>query len=142
MKKGVVMSVVGVGGSFISYLLGGIDSLLLTLIIFMMIDYISGLLVGAVFHNSPKTKNGGLESKASYKGLVRKFMIFLLVGMGNRLDVELGMNYCRNAVCFAFIANETLSIIENMGLMGIPIPSVITNAIELLKEKGEQNNEL
>ena len=142
MKKGVVMSVVGAGGSFISYLLGGIDSLVQTLVIAMMIDYVSGLLVGGVFHNSPKTENGTLESKASYKGLVRKFMIFLLVVIANRLDLELGISYCRDAVCFAFIANETLSIIENMGLMGIPIPSVITNGIELLKEKGEQNNEL
>lgn len=142
MKKGVVMSVVGAGGSFISYLLGGIDSLVQTLVIAMMIDYVSGLLVGGVFHNSPKTENGALESKASYKGLVRKFMIFLLVVIANRLDLELGISYCRDAVCFAFIANEILSIIENMGLMGIPIPSVITNGIELLKEKGEQNNEL
>jgi toxin secretion/phage lysis holin len=88
-----------------------------------------------VFHQSPKTATGTLESRTGFKGLIRKGMILLFVWVGYRLDLTVGTTYIKDAVCIAFIANELLSIVENAGLMGIPIPAVITNAIDILKKK-------
>ena len=139
--KNAICTAVGLTGSFIASLFGGWTASLTTLIIFMMVDYFSGLIVAGVFHNSPKTETGALESRAGFKGLIRKFMILIFVLIGYRLDVAVGTTYIRDAVCIAFIANELLSIVENAGLMGIPIPAVITNAIDILKkmEKAEKS---
>lgn len=133
--KNVFITTIGIIGSLIASLFGGWTASLTTLLIFMGIDYLSGLIVAGVFHNSPKTETGTLESRAGFKGLIRKFMILLFVLIGYRLDVAVGTTYIRDAVCIAFIANELLSIVENAGLMGIPIPAVITNAIDILKKK-------
>lgn len=133
--KNAICTAVGLTGSLVASFFGGWTASLTTLIIFMGIDYLSGLIVAGVFHNSPKTETGALESRAGFKGLIRKFMILLFVLIGYRLDVAVGTTYIRDAVCIAFIANELLSIVENAGLMGIPIPAVITNAIDILKKK-------
>lgn len=133
----LISGFVGVAGSFIASLFGGWDSALATLIIFMAIDFVTGLVVGGVFHNSTKTDTGALESKASFKGLCRKCMVLLFVLIGARLDLAIGVDYIRNAICIAFMVNELISIVENAGLMGLPIPSVITNAIDVLKAKVE-----
>lgn len=106
-----------------------------TLMIFMAIDFISGLIVAGIFHNSPKTENGALESNRCWKGLFRKLMTLVFVMVGYRIDLALNVDYVKNAVIFAFMANELISIVENAGLMGLPIPAVITNAIEILKNK-------
>ena len=110
-----------------------------TLIIFMAIDYITGIMVAGIFKRSKKTQNGALESRAGFKGLCRKGVMLLIVLVACRLDVELHTTYIRDAVCIAFIANETISIIENAGLMGIPIPAPITRSIELLRNKEESD---
>lgn len=133
--KNTICTIVGIIGSFIASLFGGWTASLTSLLIFMGIDYLTGLIVAGVFHNSPKTDTGALESRAGFKGLIRKFMILLFVLIGYRLDLAVGTTYIRDAVCIAFIANELLSIVENAGLMGIPIPAVITNAIDILKKK-------
>ena len=130
-------TLIGVIGGFIASLFGGWDAALVTLIIFMAIDYITGLIVAGVFHNSEKTANGALESRAGWKGLCRKGVTLLVVLVACRLDLMMGSNFIRDTVVIAFIANETLSIIENAGLMGLPIPAVITKAIEVLKKKAE-----
>lgn len=127
-------------GSLVASLFGGWTASLTTLLIFMGIDYVSGLIVAGVFHKSPKTDSGALESRAGFKGLIRKAMILLFVLIGYRLDVAAGSTYIKDAVCITFMVNELLSIIENASLMGIPIPAVITNAIDILK-KGANNNE-
>ena len=103
----------------------------------MLIDYATGLIVAGVFHKSQKTASGALESRAGFKGLCRKGAILLFVLIGYRLDLAVGTSYIRDAVCIAFIANELISIVENAGLMGIPIPAVITKAIDVLKSKAE-----
>lgn len=139
--KTTVITGVGIGGSIIASLFGGWSEAMTTLFIFMMIDYITGLIVAGVFHKSPKSNNGALESKAGWKGLCRKGMILLFVLVGHRLDVAIGAGYIKDAVCIAFIANELISLIENAALMGIPIPGVITNAIDLLKQKGDVDHE-
>lgn len=103
----------------------------------MAIDYVTGLLVAGVFHNSGKTENGALESRAGWKGLCRKCITLLMVLVATRLDLVTGTNFIRDAVVIAFIANETISIVENAGLMGINIPPAITSAIEVLKKKSD-----
>lgn len=137
--KNYLCTAIGITGSVISSLFGGWDAALVTLLIFMLIDYVSGLIVAGVFHTSPKTENGALESKAGWKGLCRKGMILLIVLVANRLDLVIGTSYIRDAVCIAFFANETISIVENAGLMGVPIPAPLMNAIEILKKKGDNN---
>lgn len=139
MEKLGVISTAGVVGSFISNFFGGWNEAMTTLCIFMLIDYITGLIVAGVFKNSTKTKDGGLESKAGYKGLVRKFAILLLVLVACRLDLVLNISFVRECVIIAFITNETISITENIGLMGVPLPKVIEKAITLLNQKGESN---
>ena len=130
-------TLIGVIGGFIASLFGGWDAALVTLIIFMAIDYITGLIVAGVFHNSEKTANGALESRAGWKGLCRKGVTLLVVLVACRLDLVMGSNFIRDAVIIAIVANETISIIENAGLMGIPIPAALMRAIEILKNKAE-----
>lgn len=133
----VVCGVIGMVGSFIASMLGGWDAGLQTLVVFMVIDFVSGMVVAGVFKKSPKTKTGALESNTGFKGVCKKCMILVFVLIGYCLDMSLGVDYIRNLVIIAFIANELISITENAGLMGLPIPPVITNAIDILKQKGD-----
>ncbi len=136
MKESICTGI-GVVGGLIASLFGGWDAALTTLMIFMGIDYLTGLIVAGVFHNSEKTEDGTLESRAGWKGLCRKGVTLLIVLVACRLDLVMGSNFIRDAVVIAFIANETLSIIENAGLMGVPIPAMIVKAVEVLKKKAE-----
>lgn len=131
-----VCAAIGAVGGVVSSALGGWDAALATLIIFMAVDYVTGLVTAGVFHASPKSENGSLESNASFKGLCRKGMILLLVLIGARLDLVLGITYTRDAVCIAFIASEAISIVENAGLMGVPVPEKLIAAIDMLQGKG------
>ena len=139
MKDGICTAS-GIVGSTIASFFGGFDAALITLLIFMGVDYATGLIVAGVFHKSEKTENGALESRAGWKGLCRKGVSLLVVLVACRLDMIMGSNFIRDATVIAFIANETISIIENAGLMGVPIPSVITKAIEVLKKKSERED--
>ena len=94
-------------------------------------------MVAGVFHKSNKTENGALESRAGWKGLCRKGMTLLFVLIAYRLDLALGTTYIRDAVVIGFMANELISIVENAGLMGVPLPAVITKAIEVLVKKAQ-----
>lgn len=136
--KDLILGIVGLVGSGIAYIFGGWNEAMITLIIFMAIDYITGLMVAGIFRKSQKTKNGGLESRAGFKGLCRKFAVLLLVAVGYQLDRMIGVDYIKNTVIIAFVANEALSITENMALMGIPMPNVIKKAIEVLKSKEKE----
>lgn len=135
--KGYIMTIIGIVGSFIASLFGGWDAGLATLLIFMGIDYVSGLVVAGVFHKSNKTESGALESKAGWKGLCRKCMTLLFVLIAYRLDLAIGVDYIRNAVIIGFMANELISIVENAGLMGLPLPDAINTAIDVLTEQKE-----
>lgn len=139
--KNIFSSFVGVIGSTIASLLGGWDMALQTLIIFMTIDYVTGLMVAGIFNKSTKTKHGALESVAGWKGLCRKGVALLIVLIACRLDLLTGANLIRDAVVIAYCTNEAISIIENAGLMGVPIPTRLTKAIEALKSKEDDNNE-
>lgn len=139
MKDGICTAI-GIVGSTIASFFGGFDAALITLLIFMGVDYATGLIVAGVFHKSEKTENGALESRAGWKGLCRKGVSLFVVLVACRLDMIMGSNFIRDATVIAFIANETISIIENAGLMGVPIPSVITKVIEVLKKKSERED--
>lgn len=137
--KNVICTAIGVAGSCIATLFGGWDAALTTLLIFMGVDYITGLIVAGVFRKSQKSADGALESRAGWKGLCRKGTTLLVVLVACRLDMVTGSNFMRDATIIAFIANETLSIIENAGLMGVPIPAVVVKAIDILKQKADGN---
>ncbi len=133
--KEKVCAVIGTLGGAIATAMGGWNTGLQALVIFMAIDYATGLMVAGIFHASPKTNGGGLESQAGWKGLCRKFVTLLIVLLANQMDVLLSVQYIRDAVIIGFCANEAISILENAGLMGLPIPKVFKEAIELLKSK-------
>ena len=116
---------------------GGWSAALAILLGCLALDYVTGLIVAGVFHKSPKTANGGLESRAGWKGLLRKVATLLMVALAHFVDVLLGTVYIRDAVVIAFCVNEMLSLLENFGLMGVPIYKPLREALELLKKKEE-----
>lgn len=135
-----VCACVGAAGAWIANTLGGWSGAMSTLAIFMILDYITGVIVAAVFHKSGKTEDGRLSSKAGWKGLCKKFTVLMFVFIAYRIDVLLQAEFVRDAVIITFSTNELISILENLGLMGIPIPKPIENAIEVLKQKTEKKN--
>lgn len=137
MEKISIFGTIGVLTAFIAEVFGGWSESMTTLVIFMSIDYVTGLVVAGLFRNSNKTEDGGLESRAGWKGLARKFSTLLLVLIAVRLDMALETTYISQTAIYAFMSNEALSIIENVGLMGVPLPAPLTNAISLLSKKGE-----
>ena len=140
MKKLFCASIGAIGGA-VSALFGGWDAAAATLLIFMGADYISGLVVAGVFHASKKSGGGALESRTGFKGLCRKGMIVLIVLIAARLDMLLGTAYIRDGVIIGFCANELLSIIENAGLMGLPLPPAVTGAVDVLSGRGGDGHE-
>jgi toxin secretion/phage lysis holin len=135
--KTTVLTIVGVVGSFITNLLGGWTSDMQTLLILMGIDIVMGLLIAGFWKKSDKSPTGTINSLSMAKGLVRKGVYLLIILVAYRLDLSLNADYIRTAVIIAFIVNEVISIIENAGIMGVPIPKVITRAVEVLRNKSE-----
>ncbi len=138
-KMIAVCSFVGVVGAAIADALGGWDDAVLTLIIFMAIDFAMGLLCAMVFGKSNKSANGALSSAACWKGLVKKVCTLLIVVMSHYIDVVADLNFVRNAVVIAFCVAESISIMETAGLMGIlpeGVQKILTKAIDVLKSKG------
>jgi len=117
---------------------GGWSEALITLIVFMAVDYVTGLVVAGIFKKSKKSENGALESRAGFKGLCRKGVALLIVLVAVRLDIIMHTTYIKDAVIIAFVANESISIIENAGLMGIPVPGIIARAIDVLRNDSEK----
>lgn len=139
--KNTILAVVAMIGGFITNALGGWDVSLQVLIGLMAADYITGWLVAAVWKRSNKSATGALDSRAGWKGLCRKGAVFLLVWVAAMLDAAMGVHYVRAAVCWFFIGNEGLSLLENIGLMGVPFPPFLKNALEALKEKGGEGGD-
>ena len=136
--KNILCTVFGIIGASVSKAFGGWDAALTTLIIFMAIDYASGIIVAGVFHKSSKSDTGGLNSHIGWQGICRKGITLAIVLVACRLDLLIGTSYIKDAVIIAFCANELISIVENAGLMGLPIPNVIIKAIDVLKEKSNE----
>lgn len=135
----LIVGALSVTGGIISNLLGGWDAALRVLIICMAVDYLTGLIVAGVFQHSRKTDTGALDSRAGFKGLMRKFSILLVVLLAAQLDTVIGGTFSRTAVILFFCANESLSVLENVGLMGVEYPAFLKNALEALKDKGDSD---
>lgn len=119
------------GGACISYLYGGWSSLLGILLAFVAIDYVTGVAAAAI--------EGQLSSNVGLKGIAKKVFIFVIVAVAHLVDSSLGDGHIfRDATIFFYVANELLSILENAGRAGVPIPPIIQQAIEILRGKSEQ----
>ncbi len=131
-----VMCILSVAGGAAANALGGWSDDLITLFIFMGLDFITGLII-AFFMKSKKTGTGSLSSSECFKGLVKKCVMITFVLIANRLDISLNTGYIRTAVIIGFLVNELISIVENAGILGVPLPKIVINAIDLLKNKSE-----
>lgn len=139
IKNTILAFLAGLASVF-SDALGGWDSFLRALVMFMIADYITGMVVALVFHKSQKTKNGGASSSVGYKGIVKKMCILILIALSVRVDEISGTHYVRSATIFFFLGNEGLSVIENLALMGVPYPEFVKKALEAVKEKGDNQS--
>lgn len=133
----IVCTGAGIVGGAIAAAFGGWTHDLSWLVAFMVVDYLTGLMV-AFLGKSPKTEGGGLSSAVGWLGLVRKLVTLLLVLVAHGLDVMIGVEYIKTAAVIGFIVNEVLSILENAGMLGVPMPEIFKKALEVLKGKGEE----
>ena len=119
-------------GGWLGYFLGGCDGLLIALVMFVVMDYISGVMCAI----ADKT----LSSEVGFKGICRKVLIFVLVGIANILDVQvIGTgSVLRTAMVFFYISNEGISLLENAGYLGFPIPEKIKTVLEQLHDRAER----
>ena len=136
--KNSVLTLGAAAGARLALALGGWDAGMQVLVALMAADYATGVLLALIWHRSRKSSTGGLDSKAGFKGICRKCMIFVLVWLGVLLDESLGSDYIRTAVILFFVGNEGISLLENLGLMGVPFPACLRRALEALREQGDQ----
>lgn len=142
VKTGFYTAIIFIGG-ILGKLFGGFDMLFYALLILSIVDFISGLIVALVFKNSTKTETGAAQSQVGFKGLAKKVFIYLLIVVAVQVDLVMNAGGAvRSASILGFMANEVLSIIENAGLMGIELPEVIVNAVDILKKKSSGNRKL
>lgn len=121
---------VAVGGAAASYLFGGWSALLGILLAFVVIDYVTGVIASGV--------EGKLSSTIGLRGIAKKVFIFVMVAVAHLVDSSIGNAHLfRDATIFFYLANELLSILENAGRVGLPIPPVIKQAVDTLKNRGE-----
>ena len=133
--KETICTVFGVAGSAVAWAFGGWDAALTALIVCMIADFVSGSLVALVFHKSNKSESGAYNSAYGLKGLCRKGLMLLFVLVAVQLDKLTGADLVRDGVCFGFCSNEVLSIVENLGLAGVPMPEAVVKALEQLQKK-------
>ena len=116
-------------GAWLGYFLGGCDGLLYALVIFVAVDYITGVMCAV--------SDKKLSSAVGFKGVCRKVLIFLLVGLAHILDVQIlkEIGVLRTAVIFFFLSNDGLSILENAAHLGLPIPDQLKNVLECLHDR-------
>ena len=140
VKNGVLAALAAVG-SWIANSMGGWDASMQVLVALMVADYLTGVLVAAVWHKSSKSSSGTLNSVAGFKGILKKCMILMLVWIGVLLDQALGSSYARTAVVLFFVGNEGISLLENLGLMGVPFPAFLRRALEALRDQGDKGRD-
>ena len=119
-------------GGWLGWFLGGCDGLLYALIAFVVIDYITGVMCAVSDHS--------LSSEVGFKGIARKVLIFLLVGIGHILDTQVigSGSVLRTAVIFFYISNEGVSLVENAAHLGLPIPEKLKDVLEQLHDRAEK----
>ena len=130
--KNCVLAAFAAVGTVAAQALGGWDAAMQVLVALMAADYLTGVLVAAVWQRSRKTESGALDSKAGYIGLLKKGMILLVVWLGVLLDNALGETYIRMAVVLFFVGNEGLSLLENAAHIGLPIPDKMKDVLAQL----------
>lgn len=125
----IFKTIIAGAGAVTGYLYGGWSVLLQVLLVFVIIDYLTGVIASGL--------NGKLNSKIGFKGIIKKVMVFVIVAVAHMVDKAIGgeMSMLMDATIFFYIANELLSITENAGKIGIPIPEKLLNAVEVLKGK-------
>lgn len=129
--ENIIKTLIAVGGAAASFLFGGWSALLNILLAFVVIDYISGVVAAG--------KEGKLSSEIGLWGIARKVAIFAVVAVAHLIDTALGdAHLFRDAAIFFYLANEVLSITENIGRLGVPIPDKLKQAVDVLKGKGEE----
>ena len=133
--KESICTALGMIGAGVAAAFGGWDTALTALVVCIAIDYISGSIVALVFHNSNKSETGSYTSSYGLKGLCRKGLMLLFVVVAVQVDQLMGADYVRDAVCIGFCTNEVLSIVENRGLAGVPMPQAVVKALEQLQKK-------
>ena len=122
-------------GAILGYLFGGWSALLGILLAFVIADYITGIISAWI--------NGMLSSEIGFKGIAKKILIFVVVAIAHLADMALGVeSLFMNAAIFFYIANELLSILENIGETGVQLPGILEKAIALLKEKAGENKDV
>lgn len=132
----IFRTIAAVTGAVTGYLFGGWDVFVQVLLIFVIVDYVTGIIAGGV--------NGKLNSKVGFRGILKKVMIFIIVAVAHWVDIAVGsatgeeIAIFRDATIFFYVANELLSIVENAGEMGVPIPEKLMNAVEILKGKSKE----
>ena len=122
-------------GGWLGYFLGGCDGLLIALVVFVVVDYLTGVMCAIADHK--------LSSAVGFKGICRKVLIFLLVGIANILDVQvIGTgSVLRTAVIFFYISNEGVSLLENAAHLGLPIPQKVKTVLEQLHDRSEKGDD-
>ena len=122
-------------GGWLGWFLGGCDGLLYALIVFVVIDYVTGVMAAVVDHK--------LSSEVGFKGIFKKVLIFLLVGIGHILDTQVigSGSVLRTAVIFFYLSNEGVSLIENAAHLGLPIPEKLKDVLEQLHDRAEKEEE-
>ena len=130
-----IQGAITVIGGWLGYFLGGMDGLMIALVIFVILDYVTGIMCAV---NDRK-----LSSAVGFRGICRKVLIFTLVGIGNIVDVYvLGQGgVLRTAVIFFYLSNEGVSILENSAHLGLPIPEKLKEVLEQLHERGGDDDE-
>lgn len=135
-KNGLLAALSAVGSAVLGAL-GGWDTGLQTLVFCMAVDWVTGMTVAGVFKKSAKSGDGALDSRVGFRGLCKKGAELVLVLVAVRLDGLLGGDYTRTAVILFLVGNEGLSVLENLGLMGVPYPAFLKNALAVLRDKGD-----
>ncbi len=135
--KNWVLAVLAAIGSLIARFLGGWDAATILMLVMMGADFVTGVLLAVIWKKSPKTETGGVSSWAALKGFLKKLAMIMIVCIARLMDQALEMDYIRTAVVIFFIGNEGLSLIENLGLMGVPLPKFLQQMLEVLREKGD-----
>lgn len=129
-----IQLVFAVIGGWLGWFLGECDGLMYALIAFVIADYVTGVMCAV--------SDKRLSSEVGFKGICRKVLIFVLVGMANILDMHVIGTGCvlRTAVLFFYISNEGVSVLENAGYLGLPVPAKLLNVLEQLHEDAEQED--
>ncbi len=130
----VQVVITGIGG-WLGYFLGGCDGLIIALLLFVVMDYITGVMCAIA--------DKKLSSQVGFKGICRKVLIFMLVGIANVIDVEVIKtgSVLRTAVIFFYLSNEGISLLENAGHLGLPIPEKLRKVLEQLHDRSDESNE-